>query len=217
MKSSAIPLEHKLQRLLSLPYKATFRPPLVYLREPWFQLQHSLKQTWWLQQMKRKECNIHSSIEIRGQKNFADFIKCDRYVVVEKDCLLWIADEEGAKPYLSLDENVYLARNVYLGAYQPIKIGRDSLIGAYSYLISANHRFEDRTQPIRLQGYKGAPINIGRDVWIGCHVTILPGVTIGNGAIVAAGAVVNKDVPPFEIWGGVPAKKIGERGSKETP
>lgn len=216
MKSAAITPENKLQKLLLLPYKATFRPPLVYLREPWFRLQHSFKQTWWLQQMRRKDCQIHSSLEIRGKKDFAQFIKCDRHIVIEKDCLLWIADEKGAQPDLTLAKNAYLARNVYIGAYQPIKIGRDSLIGAYSYIISANHCFKDRNTPIRLQGYTGAAIEIGNDVWIGCHATILPGVTIGNGAIIAAGAVVNKDVPPFEIWGGVPAKKIGKRGTKET-
>ena len=215
MKSPAIPLENKLQRLLSLPYKATFRPPLVHLREPWKQFRHSMRQGWWLQQMRSKECKIHSSLEIRGQKNFAEFIKCDRNCVWEKDGFIWIAEEEGAKPNLSLEENIYVARNVYLGAYQPIRIGRDSLIGAYSYIISANHRFEDKDTPIRQQGYTGAAIDIGRDVWVGCHVTILPGVTIGDGAIIAAGAVVNKNVPSLEIWGGVPAQKIGRRGEEK--
>jgi len=216
MNLSAIDHKSKLQKLLSLPYKATFRPPLVYLREPWFKLGHFLRQTWWLQQMRFRPGKIDSSIEIRGQKDFAKFIKCDRHCVIEKDCLIWIADEEGAQPNLSLEENVYLARNVYLGVYQPIKIGRDSLIGAYSYIISANHCFKDPHKPIRLQGYTGDPTNIGQDVWIGCHVTILPGVTIGNGAVIAAGAVVNRDVPPLEIWGGVPAKKIGQRGEDES-
>lgn len=57
---------------------------------------------------------------------------------------------------------------------------------------------------------------IGNDVWIGCDVTIIAGVTIGNGAIIGAGAVVTKDIPPYEIWAGVPAKKIGVRFDKET-
>lgn len=52
---------------------------------------------------------------------------------------------------------------------------------------------------------------IGNDVWIGCDVTIIAGVTIGDGAIIGAGAVVTKDVAPYEIWAGVPAKKIGTR------
>lgn len=60
------------------------------------------------------------------------------------------------------------------------------------------------------------PVVIGSDVWIGLNCTVLSGVTIGNGAVVAAGAVVTKDVKPYEIVGGVPAKKIGMRFENET-
>jgi acetyltransferase-like isoleucine patch superfamily enzyme len=56
-----------------------------------------------------------------------------------------------------------------------------------------------------------APITIEDDVWIGVNAVILKGVTIGKGAIIGAGAVVTKFVPPYEIWGGIPAKKIGQR------
>lgn len=58
---------------------------------------------------------------------------------------------------------------------------------------------------------QGAPVKIGDRAWISCRVVILPGVTIGEGAVIAAGAVVTKDVEPFAIYGGIPAKKIGER------
>ena len=55
------------------------------------------------------------------------------------------------------------------------------------------------------------PIRIGNDVWIGAHAVILSGVTIGDGAVVAAGAVVHQDVMPYAIVGGVPARVLGER------
>ena len=58
------------------------------------------------------------------------------------------------------------------------------------------------------------PVNIGNDVWIGARVTILPGVKIGNGAIIGAGSVVTKDVPDFAIVGGNPARVIKYRNSK---
>ncbi len=57
---------------------------------------------------------------------------------------------------------------------------------------------------------------IGHDVWIGCDATLIAGVTVGDGAVVGAGAVVTKDIPPYEIWGGVPAKKIGLRFDEKT-
>lgn len=201
-----------LQKLAVLPYKATFKPPLVYFREPFFKWQNQMRTHQWLRKARSKDCKIHQSIEIRGQENFAPFISIERHCVFEKDCLIWIADEDGANPQLTLKNNVYFGRDVYLGVYQPLEIAQNTLIGAYSYIITANHCFKERHIPIRLQGYTGAPIHIGQDVWIGCHVVILPGVTIGDGAVIAAGAVVNKNVPAYEIWGGIPARKISERG-----
>jgi len=56
---------------------------------------------------------------------------------------------------------------------------------------------------------------IGHDVWIGCGVTIISGCNIGNGTVIGAGAVVTKDIPPYEIWAGVPARKIGQRFDDE--
>lgn len=204
-------LKRLLETLAALPYKATFRPPLVYLREPFFQWQNQIRIRQWLYQVRQQDCKIHPSIEIRGQKDFAPFIHLEDHCIFEKDCLIWIADEAEANPELMLGNNVYLGRNVYLGVYQPLTIGQNSLIGAYSYLITANHRFENPDIPIRLQGYTGASIQIGQDVWLGCHVVILPGVTVGDGAVIAAGAVVNKNVPAYEVWGGVPARKLRER------
>ena len=60
-------------------------------------------------------------------------------------------------------------------------------------------------------GYKGAPVRIGDRAWLSFRSTILPGVTVGEGAVVAAGAVVTKDVPPYTVVAGIPAKAIGTR------
>lgn len=92
-----------------------------------------------------------------------------------------------------------------------IRIGSDVLLGPNVVIMSENHKFERRDLPIREQGETRQCVDIGDDVWVGSNVTILAGVKVGNGAIVAAGAVVNKDVAPFTIVGGVPAKQIGIR------
>lgn len=127
---------------------------------------------------------------------------------MESDVQIWIASDEGAEPKLDIKNRVFIGRNTFIGVFKPISIGDNTIIGAYSYIISANHCYESREVPIRDQGFTGAPIVIEDDVWLGTHVVVLPGVTIGKGAIIAAGAVVNKDVPSYEIWGGIPAKFI---------
>lgn len=172
--------------------------------------------TAWLIECQRKQCRVHPSLEITGL--FPPFTKLQvgANTIIERDVTLWICEDAGADPRLTLGENVFVGRNTYLGVFQPISVGSFTMIGSYSYLISANHRHERRDIPMLKQGYYGSPINIGDDVWIGTHVVVLPGVTIGTGAIIAAGSVVNRDVPPYEIWGGTPARFIKQRPQSET-
>jgi maltose O-acetyltransferase len=88
----------------------------------------------------------------------------------------------------------------------PLEIGDDVMMGPDVIIVTTNHNFTDISKPMRLQGYKCAPVKIGNDVWIGSRAIILPGVIIGNGVIVGAGAVVTKDLPDFAIAAGNPAK-----------
>lgn len=92
-----------------------------------------------------------------------------------------------------------------------VKIGNDVEIASHCFVISSNHSFDRLDIPMRFQGVVAKGICIEDDVWLGSRVTILDGVTVGKGAIVAAGAVVNSNVEPFTIVGGVPAKYIKRR------
>lgn len=109
-----------------------------------------------------------------------------------------------------------IGEQVFIGSHCEFNIKSSIHIGDYS-MIASGCRFADFDHGIEKQQLIGfqkavvAPIVIGKDVWIGFNAVVLKGVTIGDGAIVAAGAVVTKSIPPYEIWGGVPAKKIGER------
>ncbi len=158
----------------------------------------------------QKSCTIESDLQIRGRENALSLVSLGSKCGIDKGCIVWIASEAEANPELSLGDHVYVGPYCFLGSYAPLFIGSDTIIGAYSYLITANHRSEPG-MPVHDQGYAAAPIRIGRDVWIGCHVVILPGVTIGDHAVIGAGAVVNRNVPAGEKWAGVPAKKIGIR------
>ncbi|MCF7702200.1 acyltransferase [Loktanella sp. M215] len=91
-----------------------------------------------------------------------------------------------------------------------IVIGSDALFAPNVMLTAANYRFNDGS-PVTEQAMTEADIVVGRDVWFGYGVIVLPGVTIGDGAILAAGAVVTKNVAPNAIVGGNPAKVIGRR------
>jgi len=93
-----------------------------------------------------------------------------------------------------------------------IKIGKHVLMGPDVVVLSQNHRFDNLDQPIMFQGYvQYDPVVIQDDVWIGCRAVIMPGVKIGEGAIIGAAAVVTKDVTPYAVVGGNPAKIIKMR------
>lgn len=95
----------------------------------------------------------------------------------------------------------------------PLKIGRDVMMGPNVMIFTQNHETENVAKPMRLQTAQKKAVTIGNDVWIGANVMILPGVTVGDGAILAAGAVVTKDVEPYTVVGGNPAKEIKKRTS----
>ncbi len=93
----------------------------------------------------------------------------------------------------------------------PVSIGRDVMMGPNVMIVTQNHETADTSIPMRLQTAPKFKVTIGDDVWIGANVLILPGVTVGSGAILAAGAVVTKDVPPYAVVGGNPARVLKMR------
>ena len=165
----------------------------------------------WRGELVKRGTSTSLPLTFTGRDNPFAFVQVGDDCQLEQDVQIWISPEPDSEPQLKLGGRVFIGRNTYIGSHKPISIGRNTIIGAYCYIISANHRYESREVPIRDQGFTGAPIVIEDDVWLGTHVVVLPGVTIGRGAIVAAGAVVNKDIPPYEIWGGIPAKFIKQR------
>jgi acetyltransferase-like isoleucine patch superfamily enzyme len=132
---------------------------------------------------------------------------------------------KGTKKYLRLNKNniftnkcnvlvgdyVLINTSCYFEAMAPIIIGNNVLIGYGTALLTTNHYFKNPKLLINKQGIISKPIIIQDDVWIGARSVILPGVTIGKGSVIAAGAVVTKNVESYSVVGGIPAKLIKKR------
>ena len=115
---------------------------------------------------------------------------------------------------LRIGDKVVFGRKNTINAYLDIEIGSDCIFADWIYVCDFDHRYEDLSVPIRKQGIVKSPVRIGSDCWIGEKASILRGVTIGDGSIVASHALVNRDIPSLSIVGGVPARVLKRRGDE---
>jgi acetyltransferase-like isoleucine patch superfamily enzyme len=120
---------------------------------------------------------------------------------------VWIAPGRN----LVLGDNVDLALDVLITTSGGVEIGERTLIGYRTQIISGNHKVPSQGGRIFGSGHEYAKVKIGSDCWIGANCIIMPGVSVGEGAVVAGGSVVTKDVDAFTIVAGVPAKLIKKR------
>jgi acetyltransferase-like isoleucine patch superfamily enzyme len=152
-----------------------------------------------------------------GKRVYLDYnVRLLRYpknISIEDDVVI----KEGARicscnenAIINIGKRTTVGFNTFIYSSDKIEIGDDCLIAPFVYIVDSDHK-ASKKQKINLQGNITAPIRIENDVWIASNVSILRGVNIGEGAIIAANSVVNKDIPAYEIWGGTPAKKIGNR------
>ena len=100
---------------------------------------------------------------------------------------------------LNIGHDVFFNHNDSITCSKEIDIGNNCMIANNVVIVDHDHKLSNKGV---IDGLSSAAVKIGNDVWIGANSVILKGVTIGNGAVIAAGAVVNRSVPPNEIWGG---------------
>lgn len=113
--------------------------------------------------------------------------------------------------YVTVGANSLVNMFTILYGQGGLDIGEDVLIGPHTTIVPANHRFERRDVPVRTQGLEQEGIVIGDDVWIGSNCVVLDGVTVGEGAVVAAGSVVTESVQEYAVVAGAPAEQIDTR------
>ncbi|HVD28838.1 MAG TPA: acyltransferase [Mycobacteriales bacterium] len=112
---------------------------------------------------------------------------------------------------LRIGDKCVFGKDNTVNAYLDIEFGAATIVADWVYVCDFDHNFADVTVPIKDQGIVKTPVRIGPDVWLGTKVTVLRGVSIGRGCVVAANAVVNKDLPAFSVAVGVPARVVRDR------
>ncbi len=133
-------------------------------------------------------------------------LRFGRFVWIGNGCALRC--HEG---HLSIGDKTVFGSNIVVNCQLDIEIGRECLFADWIYIADFDHIFDEPHEPIRSQGIETSPIKIGDGVWVGEKSTILRGVTIGDGAVVGAHALVNRDVPPGAVVGGTPARILKMR------
>jgi acetyltransferase-like isoleucine patch superfamily enzyme len=114
---------------------------------------------------------------------------------------------------IHIGDRTGISARAYFAGQGGISIGKDVIMGPNVQIFSENHNFSDLDLTIKEQGVTKTPVVIGDNCWIGAGVTILAGVHIGDGCVIAASSVVSKSIPPNSIVAGVPAKVIKSRES----
>ena len=151
--------------------------------------------------------NIFKGVRLDAKGHKHNKIDIQNWVTIERNVDIGSMDNTS----IYIGENTYIAPGVCIAGQGDIHIGKNCMIAANSGIYANNHVFTDLSLPIKQQGTTREGIIIEDDCWLGHGVTVLDGVKIGKGSIIGAGAVVSKNIPPYSIAVGVPAKVIKDR------
>lgn len=112
---------------------------------------------------------------------------------------------------ISIGNNIHIGESTIIYSDKEIAIKDNVIIGPQNIIVDVDHIYQEVDIPIIDQGYNAKKVIIEEDVWISSHCCIIKGVTIGKGSVIGAGSVVNKDISPYSVACGVPAKVIKKR------
>ena len=132
------------------------------------------------------------------------FNECGKEVNIENQCYIGSGRNIKIGDYSGIGERCYLQGLITIGSYV--------MMASEVVILTSNHKINDPSQLMRFEGNQDpVPVIIGDDVWIGTRVIILPGVNVGKGSVIGAGSVVTKNIEPYSIVAGNPAKLIRRR------
>lgn len=187
---------------------------------------------WWVEKnyiwkVEKMDNSLQKKIMIAFYYGFVSILPNSRYCSIFNKIRVWYISR--VLNITRYDKNTKFQERVYIGDSTKVKIGKECqinehvfiqgavignyvMIAPYTAILNSTHKFERTDIPMCHQGEeKNLNPVILDDVWIGRNAIIMPGITIGEGSIIAAGSVVTKDVEPYSVVGGVPAKIIRKR------
>ena len=147
---------------------------------------------------------IYPSVSLR---RFPKQIHIDNDVVIKENSQITACNN---KSIISIGRNTSIGAYTMIFSSEKIEIGSDCMLGPFVNIMDSNHGVS-REKKMNQQKNITKPVIIRNDVWIGAKTVILPGVTIGEGAVIGAGSIITKDVESYKIVGGNPAKIIKDR------
>ena len=154
---------------------------------------------------------IFNSVRIDAKGNPRNKVYIGNQVAIERGVDIGCMENT----CINIGDETFIAPNVCIAGPGNIQIGQKCMIAAHTGIYANNHNYQDPHLPIKDQGVTSQGIVIEDDCWLGHGVTVLDGVRIGKGSVIGAGAVVTKDIPPYSVAVGIPAKVIKSRMSKE--
>ena len=151
-------------------------------------------------------CSIKKGTIIRSRVNEKRIgIKIGKNVKIHEYSYI---DDYGGKIYI--DDNSGIGQLCIIGGQGGVHIGKNCMIAGHTYIIPANHRFNEKNKPFKNQGESKKGIRISDNVWVGAGCIILDGVSIGRNTVIGAGSVVTRSIPSNVIAVGIPARVIKE-------
>lgn len=186
---------------------------IVHKLFPYFEQEKRTRNLEHITAFKSKGTNFHceSFVEHHGEQ----YIEIGDNVFFSHSTFLTACDSYGSQRFTP---SIKIGKNCHFGAYNhitsinKIEIGDGCLTGKWVTITDNSHGTtsveELTTAPIERELYSKGPVVVGKNVWIGDKATILPGITIGEGSVIGANAVVTKDVPPYSVVAGNPARII---------
>lgn len=177
-----------------------------------FAIRPRLRKFWW--KMQGAKFGVGTAIP-RLDMTWPHQVSIGRQCIMEDDILFKYAHFWQPGPSIVIHDRVFVGRGCEFNIRRHIDVGDDCLIASGCKFIDHDHDLTLGEGPMHSLDATEAPIMLEADVWLGVNVVVLKGVTISRGAVVGAGAVVTKSIPAYEIWAGIPARKIGQRAERE--